>query len=95
LSRTLRLANDEMHAGEPLLEARDIADRLGLVLERARCDAEGAERAEQLGDRRTAASAWQRAAVVARDAGDPVAESAYQERYARLGLLPSSSAQAG
>jgi hypothetical protein len=93
LARALRLAGDEMSAGEPLLQAREIADRLQLAMERARCDAEGAERAEQLGDRRAAASAWRRAALSAADAGDPVAETAYRDREARLGL--ATNAQAG
>ncbi|MEI8259564.1 MAG: hypothetical protein WCJ30_28195, partial [Deltaproteobacteria bacterium] len=93
LARAIRLSGDEMSAGEPLLEAREIADRHGLLLERARCDAEGAERAEQIGDRRAAASAWSRAAVSARAAGDPLSESAYSEREARLGL--ATNAQAG
>ena len=92
LARALRLAGDDMGAGEPLDEARAIAHRLALLTERNRCDAEGAERAEQLGDRRAAAASWRRAAQGARDAGDALNESLFQERERRLGAMP---AQAG
>jgi tetratricopeptide (TPR) repeat protein len=92
LSRGLRQVGEEMAAGEPLLEARELADKLGLVLERARCDAEGAERAEQLGDFRAAAHAWRRATHGARDAGDVVAEAQYHERASRLPRVIAQSA---
>lgn len=85
LARALREAGEEILAGEPLLEARELADRLGLIRDRARCDAEGAERAEQMGDRRAAAAAWKRASQAAREAGDALAEALYDERGRRLG----------
>jgi tetratricopeptide (TPR) repeat protein len=85
LARALRIAGDEHGAAEPLVEAREIADRLGLLAERMRCEAEGAERAECLGDLRIAGAAWRRAADRALELGDAVHQTLYLEREARLG----------
>jgi serine/threonine-protein kinase len=85
LARALREAGEELASGEPLVEARMLAERLGLVLERARCEAADAERAELLGERRAARAAWGRAAQGAREAGDVLAEGHYLERRDRLG----------
>lgn len=97
LSRALCEAGLEVEAGEPLLEARTIAERLGLVVERARCEAAGAERAERMGDRRAARSAWQRAAQRAQEAGDALNASRYLERCNRLGgsLRPPDGSNGG
>jgi serine/threonine-protein kinase len=85
----LRLARAQRMAGlngeQVLVDARALADELGLVTVRAQCDAEAAERAEGAGDRRAALSAWRRALLSARSAGDVALESLYDERIRRLG----------
>jgi serine/threonine-protein kinase len=81
LARARRLA--ELDAERALADARALAETLGLALLLARCDEEGAERAEFTGDRRGAVRLWGSAAQRAREAGDAGLEAAYHER-ARL-----------
>ena len=78
LARARRLAEIDDERG--LLEARDLAEALGLGILLARCDEEVAERAEATGDRAAATRAWERAAERAREAGDAALEGAYLER---------------
>lgn len=84
LSRALRAVGEESAANDPLTEARNLADKHGLRAERVRCDAESAERAEQMGERHTAVSAWRLAATAARSIGDISAADTYDGRASRL-----------
>jgi hypothetical protein len=51
----------------------------------AQCEAEAAEQAEALGERRGAMAAWRRAVTNAHEAGDAALEFEYDERLRRLG----------
>ena len=83
LARAKRLAG--LDGEKALAEARPLADSLNLGRLLARCEEELAERAEALGDRRSAISAWQLAAQEARSAGDASLEAQYAERARILG----------
>ena len=90
LARARRLAG--LDGEKAIAEARPLADSLNLGRLLARCEEEIAERAEALGDRRTAVSAWQLAAHEARSAGDASLEAQYAERARILGEMKGSSA---
>jgi len=90
LARARRLAG--LDGEKVIAEARPLADSLNLGRLLARCEEELAERAEALGDRRTAISAWQLAAHEARSAGDASLEAQYAERARILGDPKNSSA---
>ncbi len=85
----LRLASARRLAGvdDPwaLDEARSIASTMGLRVVLARCEAESAELAELMGERRAALVAWKRAVTAAHDAGDVALEQEYDEQLRRLG----------
>ncbi len=81
LSRARRLA--ELDAERALVDARALAESLGLAQLLARCDEEAAERAKAGGDRRAAATLWELAAQRARESGDAALEATYVE-HARL-----------
>ncbi|MEZ4405956.1 MAG: hypothetical protein R3A52_05725 [Polyangiales bacterium] len=84
----LRLARARRLAGldgvGTLDEARAVAESVGALALVAQCDAELAEAAELQGDRRAAVSAWRRAALNARAAGDAGLEQQFEERLRRL-----------
>ncbi|TAK26959.1 MAG: hypothetical protein EPO40_18435 [Myxococcaceae bacterium] len=83
LARSRRLAGvDDLQALE---EARSIAASLGHRVVVAQCEAEAAESAEMLGDRRAAMAAWRRAVANAHEAGDASLEQEFDERLRRLG----------
>ena len=88
-SLLLRLARSRRMAGlaelQSLDEARAIATALGDRVVVAKCEAESAERAELVGERRAATAAWRRAVTNAREAGDASLEQQYDERLRRLG----------
>ncbi len=87
----LRLARARRMAGldglPSLDEALAIATALGDRVAVASCEAESAERAEQVGERRAATVAWRRAVTNAREAGDAPMEQQYEERLRRLGRI--------
>ncbi len=83
LARARRLSG--LEAEGELSEARAMATELGMASARAQCDAEGAEWAETVGDRRAAVTAWRRAVHGAREAGNASLEALYEERARRLG----------
>ncbi len=83
LARARRLSGHE--ADGELAEARVLATEMFMVTARAQCDAEAAEWAESVGDRRAAVAAWRRAVHAAREAGDAALEALYEERARRLG----------
>jgi serine/threonine-protein kinase len=89
LARARRLAG--LDGEKVLAELRPLADALNLGRLLARCEEEMAERAEALGDRRSAISAWQLAAQEARSAGDASLEARYIERARILGAAVTSS----
>ena len=66
-------------------QAVDVWAALGCRVVVARCEAEAAERAEMLGERRGAMTAWRRAVTNAHEAGDAALEQEYDERLRRLG----------
>ncbi|MFO0628173.1 MAG: protein kinase [Polyangiales bacterium] len=73
--------------GEVLLDrARALAQRAGLRVLHAQCDAEAAELAETAADRRLAQRLWHRAGQHARDAGDVALAAQYEQRLKRLGV---------
>ncbi|MEZ4392374.1 MAG: protein kinase [Polyangiales bacterium] len=84
LARAQRVVG--VKGGEEILDrARVLAERAGLKVLHAQCDAEAAERAELAADRRQAMRLWHRASQDARDAGDVALAADYEQRMKRLG----------